>query len=92
LANEFTFNVITSQALLAQTSHNEWVVNSDCTHDMAKDASMFSSLDIATKKIYVADDIALDIVGHGDVTCLCGQIFKVFHAPSVVPTTTPPLI
>jgi hypothetical protein len=36
---------------------------------MAKDASLFTSLDEANeRKIYVADDFSLGIVGQGDVT------------------------
>ena len=68
--NYFTFTTGTSQALLAQTSQNERVVNSGCTHHMAKDASLFSSLNVSTKNnIYVVNEFALDIVGHGDITC-----------------------
>ena len=47
---------------------------------MAKDASMFFSLDTAAKKkIYVANDFSLDISGHGDVSYRCGWIVDVFH-------------
>ena len=82
--DDFTSNVITSQALLDQTSQNEWVVDSSCTHHMAKDTSFFSSPDFALEKeIFVADDFALDIVGHGDVACRRGQIVDVFHVPSL---------
>ena len=35
---------------------------------MVKDTSMFSSLDATTKKkVYVADDFALEIIGHADI-------------------------
>lgn len=51
---------------------------------MAKDDSLFSSLDTTIEnKIYVANDFALDIVGHGDVTCRRGQVVNVFHVPSL---------
>lgn len=51
---------------------------------MNKDASVFSSLDVGVeKKIYVVDDFALDIVGHGDITYRHGQIVGVYHVPSV---------
>jgi hypothetical protein len=37
---------------------------------MAKDASLFTSLNEAKeRKIYVVDDFSLDIVGQGDVSC-----------------------
>lgn len=57
-SDEFTFTIGTYQALLVQTSQNEWVVNSSCTHPMAKYSSLLSSLDVAAKnKIYVDDDL-----------------------------------
>ena len=72
------------QALLAQTPQNERVVDFGFTHHMAKDASLFSSLDTTSeKKIYVAHDFALNINGHGDVTCQCGWIVDMFHVPSL---------
>ena len=70
--------------LLDQTSQNEWVVNSGCTHHMAKDDSLFSSLDTTIeKKIYVVDGFSLGIVGHGDFACEHGRIIKVYHVPSL---------
>jgi hypothetical protein len=48
--NNYMFVVSSSQALHAHTSQNEWIVNSGCTHHMAKDVSLFSSLSEATKK------------------------------------------
>jgi hypothetical protein len=78
--DNFTFQVETSQALLSHTMQNEWVVDSRCTHHMAKDASLFTSLDkVVEWKIYVADDFSLDIVGHGDVPCRHGKIVNVYH-------------
>ena len=51
-------------------SKNEWVFDSSYTHHMAKDDSLFSCLDMATKKkIYMVDDFSLDIKGHGDIPC-----------------------
>ena len=51
---------------------------------MAKDASVFTSLDtFVTKKIYLVNDFALDITGHGDVACRCGWIIDMFHVPSL---------
>lgn len=51
---------------------------------MATDASLFSSLDTATKKnIYVENNFSLHIVDHGDVTCRHGWIVNVFHVPSL---------
>jgi hypothetical protein len=59
---------------------NEWVVDSGCTHHMAKDASLFTSLDkVVERKIYVVDDFSLDIVGHGDVPCRHGKIVDIYH-------------
>ena len=66
--DDFTFNVRTSQTLLDQTSRNEWVVYSRCTHHMAKYTSLFSSLDSTLEEnILVVDDFSLDIPIHGDV-------------------------
>lgn len=49
---------------------------------MDKDASLFSSLDLALENnIYVDDDSVLNIIGHGDVSCQWGQIIDVFHVP-----------
>jgi hypothetical protein len=49
--------------------HNEWVVDYRCTHHMANDVSLFTWLEEAKeRKIYVADDFSLDVVGQGDVT------------------------
>lgn len=63
---------------------NEWVVDSSCTHHMEKDASLFSSLHIAIeKKIYVADDFSLYIIGHGDIPCQHGQIINMYHVPNL---------
>ena len=51
---------------------------------MAKDASLFSSLDnTVEKKIYVVDDFALITTSHGDVTCRHGRIVDMFHVPSL---------
>jgi hypothetical protein len=37
---------------------------------MSKDASLFTWLDeTKERKIYVADDFALDVAGQGDVSC-----------------------
>ena len=44
----------------------------------------FFSVDTSTENnIYVADEFALEIVGHGDVTCLHVQIIDVFHDPNL---------
>jgi hypothetical protein len=42
--DNYTFFVSASQALHAHTSQSEWIVDFGCTHHMAKDASLFSSL------------------------------------------------
>ena len=84
LIDDFTFNVETSQALLDQTSHNEWVIDYVYTHHMAKDASLLSSLDVSNeKKIYVSNNFALNIVGQDDISCQHGQIVDVYHVPSL---------
>ena len=70
--------------LLDQTSQNEWVDEFGFTHDMDKDASLSSSLGVATKnKIYVDDDFALDITANGDIPCQHGWIVDVYHVPSL---------
>lgn len=51
---------------------------------MDKDASLLSSLDATTEnKIYVDDNFALDITGHGDIPCRHGWIIDVYHVPSL---------
>ena len=51
---------------------------------MAKDASLFSSLEMATKKkIFVVDDFSLDIVGRGDIPCRHGWIVDIYYVPSL---------
>ena len=84
MSYKFNFNIWAFQAFLAQTSQNEWVTDSSCTHNMANDASLFSSLDTTTeKKIYVAYDFALDITSHGDVSYWYGWIIGMFHVLSI---------
>ena len=84
LTDDFTFNIGTSQVLLAHNSQNESVVDSSCTHHMAKDGSLFSSFDNGIENhIFVVDDFALNITGHGDISYRCGQIIDVFHVPSL---------
>ena len=52
---------------------------------MSKDLSLFSSLDFGLEKnIFLVDDFALDIVGHGDVQCWRGQAIDMFHVPSLI--------
>ena len=78
--DNFTFQVRTSQALLSHSVQKKWVVDSECTHHMAKDSSLFTSLDEAKeRKIYVVDDFSLDIIGQGDVSCRHGRIFNVYY-------------
>lgn len=55
--------------MLAQTLQDEWVVDFGCTNHMDKDASLFSSLDVAIEnKIFVDDNFVHDIDGHGDIS------------------------
>jgi hypothetical protein len=83
--DNFIFQVGTSQALLSHSSQNEWVVGSRCTHHIAKDASLFISLDVAyERKIYVVDDFSLNIVGEVDVSCQHGKIFNFYHVPNLI--------
>jgi hypothetical protein len=78
--NNFTFQVRTSHTLLSHSMHNEWVVDSGCTHHMDKDASLFTWLDEAKeRKIYVVGDFSLDVVGHGDVSCRHENIVNEYH-------------
>ena len=80
----FSFNIENSQLLHAHTSKNEWVVDSSFPHHMVKHASLFYSLDVASKKkIYVVDDFSLDIVGRGDIPCQWGWIVVVYHVPNL---------
>jgi hypothetical protein len=63
---------------------NEWVVDSGCTHHMAKDASLFTSLNEAKeRKISVIDEFSLDIVGHGDVSYRHGIIVEIYYVPNL---------
>lgn len=51
---------------------------------MDKDPSLFSSLNSTLeKKIFVANNFALDIVDHGDVTCQYGCLVNMFHVPNI---------
>ena len=51
---------------------------------MAKHDSLSSSLDATIeKKIYVDDDFALDIDGHGDISYRHCHIVNVYHVPSL---------
>ena len=73
-----------TQALHAHTAQNEWAIHSSCTNHMAKDASLFSSLDKDDEyNIPLTDDFALDIVRHGDVPCQHGKSLNVYHVPSL---------
>lgn len=59
-------------------------VNSSCTHHMAKNDSLFSSLDTATEKmIYMVNDFTVNMTGHGYVTCRCSENIDVFDVPSL---------
>lgn len=50
--------------------NSEWIVDFGCTHCMAKDASLFSSLSRATKEeIFVADDYALTVASCSRIEC-----------------------
>jgi hypothetical protein len=53
LADNFTFQVRNSQVLLSHSMHNEWVVDFGCTHHMANDASLFTSLNELWREIYI---------------------------------------
>jgi hypothetical protein len=82
--DNFTFQVENFHALLYFYAHNECVVESESNHNMAKDASLLTSLDEAKEReIYVVDDFTLDIVGQGDVTCRLGIIFDVYHVSNL---------
>jgi hypothetical protein len=62
--DNFTFQVRTSRAFLSHYVQKKWIFESGCTHHMAKDDSLFTSLDEAAERmIYIADDFSLDIVG-----------------------------
>ena len=79
-----TFSINTSQALHARTNKIEWIVDSGCTHGMAKDASMFYSLSGASEeKIYVADDYALIVSRNGDFKCQHDRISEIYDVPSM---------
>ena len=70
--------------LHAHTSQNEWVVDSGCTHHMAKDDFPLSSLDkVIESKIYVVDELAIDIIRHGDIPCRHGRNVDVYHVSSL---------
>jgi hypothetical protein len=51
---------------------------------MAKDVSLFMWLDEdKERKIYVAGDFYLDVVGQGDVAFRHGKIFDICHVPNL---------
>jgi hypothetical protein len=74
--------VSASQALHTHTFKSEWIVNSSCTHLMAKYASIFSSpsKDIENK-IFVVDYYALTIFCCGKIECQNCVIIDVYHVP-----------
>jgi hypothetical protein len=52
---------------------------------MAKDASLFTSLDESKeRKIYVANDFSLDTAGQGDVPYRHVRIVDVYHVPNLI--------
>jgi len=67
--DKFTFQVRNSQSFLSHSMYNGWVVESGCTHRMAKDDSLFTSLNVVEdRKIYVANVFSLDISIYGNVS------------------------
>jgi hypothetical protein len=51
---------------------------------MTKDASLFTRLNKSKEsKIYVANDLFLDVVGQGDVSCQHGKIVDIHHVPNM---------
>ena len=42
--DKYALHVCDCQALCVHTSRSEWIVNSNCTHNIDKDGSLFSSL------------------------------------------------
>lgn len=70
-AYNYMFFVSSSQILHAHTSKSEWIVDSGCTHHMAKDASLFLALYQAKKKgiFFFANDHALTVAGCGKIEC-----------------------
>ena len=70
LVDNFIFNVVNYEMLHANTSQNEWIVDSSFTHHMEKDGSLFSSLDkAAERKLYMVDNFFLNISRYGDIPC-----------------------
>jgi hypothetical protein len=69
---------------LSHYAHNEWVVDSGCTHHMAKYVSLFMSLDkVVERNIYVVEYFSLDVSSHGDVLHRHGNIFNIYHVPNL---------
>jgi hypothetical protein len=66
---------------ISHTTQNEQVVDFGCTHQMDKDASLFTYLDkYVEQKNYVVNYFSLNIVGCGDVPCRHEKIVNVYHA------------
>ena len=63
---------------------HEWLIDSGASYHMAKNKSMFTSLnDCNTKNIYVGDDISLIFVGSGTIHLVNGSFNDVLCVPTL---------
>jgi hypothetical protein len=74
----FTFNATST------SSSNEWLNDSGASYHMAKDKSIFSSLnECNTKIMFVGDDRSLNVVGYGTIQVDNGHLNDVLCVPSL---------
>jgi hypothetical protein len=60
----FSFNTNSTST----STYDEWIIDSGASYHMAKDRSIFSTLnECNTKKIFVGNDISLSVEGSGTI-------------------------
>jgi hypothetical protein len=79
-ASGFSFNSNSTTT----SSSDEWIIDSGASYHMAKDKTVFSSLnECNTKKIFVGDDRSLSVVGSGTVQVDNSHFNDVLCVPSL---------
>jgi hypothetical protein len=77
-ASSFSFNATSS------SSSDEWLIDYGAYYHIAKEKSIFSTLnECNTKKIFVGDDIYLSVVGYGIVQVDNGHFNDVSRVTSI---------
>jgi hypothetical protein len=79
-ASGFSFNSISTTT----SSSDDWLIDLGASYHMAKDKTIFSSLnECNTKKIFVGNDRSLSVVGFGTVQVDNGHFNDVLCVPSI---------